>query len=130
MKGWFILLIVLLSGCRTIEYYPVETVRIDSVFINSVMVDSVLVRDSIYIAQKGDTVFESRYKYIYKYRDLTDTVYINRIDSIAVPYPVEKQLSKWEQFKMNIGGWAIGVLSGLLLLWIGYVIVWLIKKRR
>ena len=29
-----------------------------------------------------------------------------KIDSIRVPYPVEKQLSKWEKLKMDLGGWA------------------------
>lgn len=64
-----------------------------------------------------------------------DTVYFPSKEiivdrKIEVPVEVERKLSKREQFKMNIGGWAIGALSGLLLLGIGYVIVWSIKKRR
>lgn len=55
-------------------------------------------------------------------------IYVDR--KIDVPVEVERKHTKWEQFKMDVGGWAIGVLSGLLLLGIGYVIVWLIKKRR
>ena len=49
---------------------------------------------------------------------------------VQVPCPVERELTNWEEAKMNVGGWAISVLSGLLLLGIGYVIIWLIKKRR
>ena len=32
-------------------------------------------------------------------------------DSIRVPYPVEKKLSKWQQFRLDFGGWAMGVLA-------------------
>ena len=49
---------------------------------------------------------------------------------VLVSYPVERELTNWEEAKMNVGGWAIGVFSGILLLGIGYVVVWLIKKRR
>lgn len=37
-------------------------------------------------------------------------------DSIRVPYPVEKQLTKWQQWKMDLGGWAMGVLAVLVIL--------------
>ena len=55
-------------------------------------------------------------------------IYVDR--KVEVPVEVERKLSKWEQFKMDVGGWAIGAISGLLLIGIGYVIVRLIKKRR
>ena len=37
------------SGCKTIKYYPLETVRHDTVYIQSVKLDSILVKDSIHI---------------------------------------------------------------------------------
>ena len=76
--------------------------------LGNVISNMVVPRDTIYLPSKE--------------------IYVDR--KIQVPYPVEKKLSRWEQFKMDVGGWAIGVLSGLLLFGIGYVIVWLIKKRR
>lgn len=56
-----------------------------------------------------------------------DTIYLPSKEiyvrtEIKVPYPVEKNLSKWEKIKMDVGGWAIGVLSGLVLLGIGYAV--------
>ena len=39
----------------------------------------------------------------------TDTIF--KTDSIRVPYPVEKKLSKWKQFRLDFGGWAMGVLA-------------------
>ncbi len=32
-------------------------------------------------------------------------------DSVAEPYPVERELSRWEQVKMDAGGVALGVLA-------------------
>jgi hypothetical protein len=76
--------------------------------LGNVISNMVVPRDTIYLPSKE--------------------IYVDR--KIQVPYPVERELSRWEQFKMDVGGWAIGALSGLLLLGIGYVIIWLIKKRR
>jgi hypothetical protein len=58
---------------------------------------------------KGDTIIEYRYKYIYQYKDKTDTLYVTKTDSVQVPYPVEKQLTWWQQFQIDVGGWAIGI---------------------
>jgi hypothetical protein len=58
---------------------------------------------------KGDTIIEYRYKYIYQYKDKTDTLYVTKTDSVQVPYPVEKQLTWWQQFQIDVGGLAIGI---------------------
>ena len=41
---------------------------------------------------------------------------IMQLDSIRVPYPVEKQLTKWQRWKMDMGGWAMGVAAVLIIL--------------
>ncbi len=46
-------------------------------------------------------------------------------DSIRVAYPVEKQLTKWQRWKMDAGGWAMGVAAVLVIL----LIVRLFKIR-
>jgi len=48
-----------------------------------------------------------------------------RIDSIRVPYPVEKQLTRWESLKIEAGGYLFAVLVVLLIV----SVVILIKKR-
>ena len=58
----------------------------------------------------------------------TDTVI--KTDSIRVPYPVERKLNKWESLKMEVGGWAIGGLSAVLIAVIGYIVLWLVRKYR
>ena len=69
--------------------------------------DSIHVKDSVLVIVKGDTVTEFRYKYVYRDKAKTDTLYVSRTDTIRVPYPVEAKLTKWQQFKMEAGGYAI-----------------------
>ncbi len=47
-------------------------------------------------------------------------------DSVPVPYPVERELTKWEQTKMDFGGAAIGATVVVLCI----AVIWLIKKFR
>lgn len=111
----YIILLLLLPGCRSVEYIPAETVRSDTIYVNRLSVDTVLVRDSIRIMERGDTVTEFRLKYVYRYKDRVDTLYLSRADSIQVPYPVEKQLTRWQQVKVSYGGWAIFLVSAFIL---------------
>lgn len=95
-------------SCRSIKYVPVESIQYDSVYLNKVVKDSIYIKDSVLLV-KGDTIIEYRYKYIYQYKDKTDTLYVTKTDSVQVPYPVEKQLTWWQQFQIDVGGWAIGI---------------------
>lgn len=126
----FICLLVLASGCSRKVYVPVESVvsRTDTIYSAKVRVDSVIMRDSVAVFQKGDTVLITKYRDRYRVKELTDTVYQSAIDSvkISVPYPVERELSRWERTKMDFGGMAIGALVIALCV----AVAWLIKKFR
>lgn len=65
-----------------------------------------------------------------RYKASNDSLRAIRRDSISVPVPVEKQLTRWQQFKMSVGGWAIGTLSTVVLTIVAYIIVWLVRKYR
>lgn len=117
---------ILMASCRSIEYVPVEKVRYEYVTRDSIRMDSIHVRDSVYIREKGDTVFKDKYKYIYEYKYINKTDTVIRTDSIPVPYPVEKQLSRWEKMKLDFGGMAAGFLAVSL----GLAILWIVIKRR
>ena len=121
------LLLFSLTGCRSrIQYVPVESIRTE--YKDRLQRDSIYVQDSVFVRDKGDTVFIDRWRYVYKDKLITDTLFVN--DTIRVPYQIEKQLSRWQQTKMDVGGWAIGVLSGVLVLGVWYVVRWLIRKRK
>ena len=106
-------------SCRT-QYVPVETVRTEYKTRDSIRFDSVYQRDSIYMLVKGDTVYQYKYKYLYLTMNRTDTIV--KTDSIQTPYPVEKQLSRWQSIKMELGGWAFGIIILFTLIIIGQII--------
>lgn len=119
-------LVILLASCTSTKYVPVESVKHDSVYVNQIVKDSVYVKDSVLIV-KGDTITEYRYKYIYQYKDRTDTLFITKTDTIRVPYPVERPLTRWEQLKDRAGGVVMFVLIITLLIVFGKL-VYKLKK--
>ena len=126
MKRLILYLIVfLMSGtcftsCRSVQYVPVETVKKDSIYINKIQHDSIYRRDSVYIDRSGDTIYIYKDRYLYKYKNLTDTVYVSRVDSINVPYMVEKKLTRWQSIKMELGGWAFAAIVIIIIGWLIY----------
>ena len=101
---WLMLALVLITvGCTRMVYIPVESVKTE--YINKLSVDSIFMYDSVYLKEKGDTVFMEKYKYSYRDRLRLDTVI--QKDSIRVPYPVivEKKLTWWQKIKLEFADW-------------------------
>ena len=124
-SGKWLCIIMLTSAiwsCKSVEYVPVETVRTDSIYINQVQRDSIYQHDSIYIREKGDTVWMEKYKYVYRDKLVHDTMYVNRTDTIREPYPVEKELTRWQQMKLELGGWAFGIIITFALIIVGWIV--------
>lgn len=128
-----ILFVLMLQGCKTKyvsvpEYHNVYVTKHDTLTKH----DSVYQKEFVDRFVKGDTVFLTKTKVDYRYKNIYKTLYRDSIktDSVRVPYPVEKKLSRWQGLKMEVGGWAIGVLSVVLLAVIGYIVLWLVRKYR
>ena len=120
---------IILTGCRT-KYVPVESVRTE--YITKTQYDSIYIEntkhDSIYVERSGDTLFIDRFHTIYKdrwhYAVKKDTVI--KTDSMQVPYPIEKELTKWERIKMQAG--CVSLVFCLLLI-IMCVFLFMLEKR-
>ena len=130
MKRLVYITIFLMSGiwftaCQGIRYVPVETVRTEYKTRDSIRFDSIYQRDSIYMLIKGDTVYQYKYKYLYRYLTINKTDTVIQADSVQVPYPVEKKLTRWQAMKVELGGWAFGIIIGFLL----FIVGWLLYKR-
>lgn len=128
-----ILFVLMLQGCKTKyvsvpEYHNVYVTKHDTLTKH----DSVYQKEFVDRFVKGDTVFLTKTKVDYRYKNIYKTLYRDSIktDSVRVPYPVEKKLSRWQGLKMEVGGWAIGVLSVVVFGAIGYIIMWLVRKYR
>lgn len=120
---WLFPLIVLtffVNSCTTTKYVPVETVRVDSVFVAKVERDSIYERDSVFVAVKADTVYLTKVQYRYHDRFVRDTVSVVHSDTITKVVEVERELSKIEQLKLDVGGgvlWALPIIIGLFILY-------------
>ena len=118
---------LMIVSCRSVKYVPVETVKTDSVYVNKVQRDSIRLQDSIFVFVKGDTVRIEKYKYLYRDRVVVDTVYKAQCDTIRVPYPVEKPLTRWQKWKLDLGGFAMAAIVITVLVVVGRM-VYKLKK--
>lgn len=120
------ILISILTGCKSVQFVPVETVKTDSVYIDRFQRDSIYQRDSVFVNRwtAGDTVYQDKvvWKYVYRDKVKYDTVSVLRSDTVRVPYPVERRLTKWEQVRLNVGGWVVALVVITILVVVGWVI--------
>ena len=92
-------------------------------------------RDSVFVYTKGDTVYHNAVRYIDNSRVVyrCDTVHSNKVVERPVVVAktevkqVEKQLTKWQRTKMNLGGWLLAVLAAALF---GGCVYGIIKLRK
>lgn len=130
----FMCLLVLCS-CRT-KYVPVES-STDSVVVEKLVEvqlppDSVTIRALLECDENGKVVLnwldiansknaqaqltiDSLGNLLAKMRTQPDTVYLPSKEvtvtkEVKVPYPVEKELTTWQQVKLELGGWAFGLI--------------------
>mgnify|MGYP003432661893 FL=1 len=135
MRKWFIYfliaaLILCFMACkgteRIVEVPTVKTEYKDRVVEKK---DSIYIQDSTFVYVGGDTVYLYKYKNIYRDRVKTDTLYINRCDSIAIPYPVEKKLTFWEENLICFGKLFVVFFFLAVVVAIGYFIWHRIRSR-
>ena len=119
-----LLLCALLQGCKSVEYVPVIEHRTDTVYQNTVQKDSVFVHDSTYVYEKGDTFLMEKWHTKYVLKEVHDTTYISKTDSVSTPYPVEiikevsAELNWWQRLKMKLGGAAIILCLLAFAIWV------------
>ncbi len=102
-----------LFSCRSVEYVPVETVRVETERVVDIQRDSIYVLDSVFVREAHDTVYITRWRTEYKEALRVDTFNVERIDTLNTIVEVEKKLTKWQQTKMDVGA---GVLYAVPIL--------------
>ncbi len=119
-------LLTSVAACTRTNYVPLETVRTEyrDREVERLVTDTV--RDTHLVWVKGDTVVDVREKERVRRVEIHDTCFMERTDTIRVPYPVGRELTRWEQTKMDFGGFALGGLA----IGLSIVVLWLIKKFR
>lgn len=125
----FFLTTLLLVGCRSIQYVPVETVHTEKVHDHDTVWEQdssrieteTVIRearpeDSLMIAKLGIKLKANERLVLLLQKELqqeknkkveSHTKDSVREKSVQVPYPVEKRLTKWQQLKQDWGGWLL-----------------------
>ena len=112
----------LLLGCKQIEYVPVIEHRTDTLIQTNVRHDSIYLKDSTHVSERGDTVRIEHWHTEFVKKEVRDTVYQSKTDSVPAPYPVEKRvevaapLTWWQQTKMHVGAITIFAIIVLLII--------------
>lgn len=145
-------LLVFFCSCRT-KYVPVEGQK-DSVVVEKLVEvqlppDSATIQALLECDENGKVVLawldiansknaqaqltiDSLGNLLAKMKTQPDTVYLPSKEvtvnkEVKVPYPVEKELTKWQKFRMDFGGWAIGIVVITILVVVGWM-VYKLKK--
>lgn len=142
---WFALA---MHSCQSTKYIPVESVRIDSVSIKDTIFEVKLIPYKDSVSTKDSTSFLSN-KYAYSWARYSNGVLQHSlgiwpfaVTTIKVPYfieryiyienptvvEVEKELSRWQKLKIELGGYAIGMIIAVFIALIGWMIYKKIKK--
>jgi hypothetical protein len=118
-------LMLAFSGCTTTKYVPVTHHTTDTLRITQHQRDSIWLHDSINVSEKGDTIRIERWRTKFVEREVHDTLYQSKRDSVPVPYEVIKevprQLSNTQTSLIVIG---LLTIIGLVL----YIAFWIKRK--
>ncbi len=139
-------------SCRTIKYVPVES-NADSIVVEKLVEvqlppDSATIRALLECDENGKVVLswldiansknaqaqltiDSLGNLLAKMKTQSDTVYLPSKEvtvtkEVKVPYPVEKELTKWQHLKLLLGEWSLGIIITAILIIVG----WLVYKLR
>nr|WP_246593108.1 hypothetical protein [Caecibacteroides pullorum] len=147
-----IFLMSTICSCRSVKYVPVES-SVDSIVVEKLVEvqlppDSATIRALLECDENGKVVLswldiansknaqaqlaiDSLGNLLAKMRTQQDTIYLPSKEvtvtkEVKVPYPVEKELTRWQQMKLELGGWAFGIIIAFALIIVG----WMIYKSR
>ena len=112
---FLLFMILLLGSCKVKEKIvevPIPQIKTEIKYIDKVKYDSIYLKDSVYIVQKGDTIYNNKVTYRYKYKYLKDTVTVNKTDTITklqkiIEIKVKNQLNIVQKILMYIGLFSI-----------------------
>jgi hypothetical protein len=106
---WLFIILVLvgfLTSCTTTRVVTVERVKNDTTYITKQQRDSIWLHDSIHVTERGDTIRIERWHTKYIEREVHDTLYRAKTDSVPVPYEVIKEvpaeLSWWQTARIYL----------------------------
>ncbi len=103
-------------------------------------------KETVILRENGDTARYDRERIVYRatirekeleekladrdsiIRDQNRKLSMVKVDSVPVPYPVEKVLTAWQQTKISYGGYALTLAALALMLGLPIAVRWLIRR--
>lgn len=126
---YILMAVALLTGCKT-QYIPVPGYHEIVVHHADTLlrVDSVQLRDSVIIRLQGDTIVQEVWRWRDRVKHDTRIVYRDsiRVDSVRVPYPVERKQTAWERTMQNVGKISLIILVTSIC----FMLVYLLLRAR
>ena len=126
---YILMAVALLTGCKTKyipvpEYHEIVVHHADTLL----RVDSVQLRDSVIIRLQGDTIVQEVWRWRDRVKYDTRIVYRDslRVDSVRVPYPVERKQTAWERTMQNVGKISLIILVTSIC----FMLVYLLLRAR
>ena len=115
---WICVLLMIalwLTSCTTTKVVTVEKVKTDTTYITKQQRDSIWLHDSIHVTERGDTIRIERWHTKYVEREVHDTLYRAKTDSIPVPYEVVKEVPRQKSwFERTM--FSVGIIAILCLI--------------
>ena len=115
---WICVLLMIalwLTSCTTTKVVTVEKVKTDTTYITKQQRDSIWLHDSIHVTERGDTIRIERWHTKYISKEVHDTLYRAKTDSIPVPYEVIKEVPRkkswFERTMFSVGIIALMALA-------------------
>lgn len=145
-----IFVVIGIYSCQSVKYVPVDS-KSDSIVVEKLVEvplppDSATIKALLECDENGKVILswldvansknaqalltiDSLGNLLAKMRTQPDTIYLPSKEvtvtkQVKVPYPVEKELTKWQQIKLELGGWAFGIVIALILVFV----IWIICK--
>lgn len=139
-------IMLLLAGCSSTKYVPVgsdvKIVEKETMVPVPVPADSATIRALLACDKNGKVVLQwfdteksknaqlqfaidSLGNMLAKMKSVPDTIYAPSKETtiereVRIPYPVEKELTRWQKVKVELGGWAFGIIVAVIIVIIGW----------
>lgn len=118
----YLMVLLFLVSCKSKEtIIEVPKIKTEIQYRDRIVCDSVYIKDSVLIYTKGDTVYNTIYNKLYKYKIIKDTINIYKVDTISIPQKVVVTKTVTKQNIVQRILMYIGIVSLSLIILIIYI---------
>lgn len=155
---WFFLvfctgiILICFGSCKSVKYIPYETIKHDSIYISKKdtvkLTHTIKEKEYVEVKDSASTTLDEQGNILKQeiwhnkttirqmsdsldyYRAMYDSLLSVKQETEYVPYPVEKELSKWEKRYITIGKVSTGLYIGLLIALIAWLVYYIKRKKK